>query len=81
MSARLAWWVTDESTCTTDCGSGPPYCWNPDFRVVDSRKVGPAALRPLRDLNELAYLRFDSVYRLFDSLADFEREVEALWSP
>ncbi|MEV5447761.1 transcriptional regulator NrdR, partial [Streptomyces sp. NPDC052644] len=33
---------------------------------------------PLRDLDEVAYLRFASVYRSFDSLADFEREIETL---
>ena len=81
MIEALSWWATVESTCTPDSGSGPAYCWHPDFRVVDSREVSPSAPRPLRDLDEVAYLRFASVYRSFDSLADFEREVEALWSP
>ncbi|HEX6870573.1 MAG TPA: hypothetical protein VF163_05695, partial [Micromonosporaceae bacterium] len=31
-----------------------------------------------RELDEVAYLRFASVYRSFDSLADFEREITAL---
>jgi transcriptional repressor NrdR len=35
-------------------------------------------LGPLRDLDEVAYLRFASVYRSFSSAADFEREIEAL---
>lgn len=40
--------------------------------------MGLAILGPLRDLDEVAYLRFASVYRSFDSLADFEREIETL---
>jgi transcriptional repressor NrdR len=40
--------------------------------------VGLAILGPLRDLDEVAYLRFASVYRGFESLADFEEEITAL---
>jgi transcriptional repressor NrdR len=45
---------------------------------VPSNEVGLAILRPLRELDEVAYLRFASVYRGFDDLADFEREVAGL---
>ncbi|ADU07347.1 transcriptional regulator NrdR [Micromonospora aurantiaca] len=45
---------------------------------IPSHEVGLAILGPLRDLDEVAYMRFASVYRSFDSLADFEREIEAL---
>ena len=45
---------------------------------IPSHDVGLAILGPLRDLDEVAYLRFASVYRSFDSLADFEREIETL---
>ncbi|ASW54143.1 transcriptional regulator NrdR [Plantactinospora sp. KBS50] len=45
---------------------------------VPSHEVGLAILGPLRDLDEVAYLRFASVYRSFESLADFEREIETL---
>ena len=45
---------------------------------IPSHEVGLAILGPLRDLDEVAYLRFASVYRSFDSLSDFEREIEAL---
>jgi transcriptional repressor NrdR len=45
---------------------------------VPSHEVGLAILGPLRDLDEVAYLRFASVYRGFESLADFEKEIEAL---
>ncbi|MEV4622825.1 transcriptional regulator NrdR [Asanoa sp. NPDC049573] len=45
---------------------------------VPSHDVGLAILGPLRDLDEVAYLRFASVYRSFESLSDFETEIEAL---
>jgi len=45
---------------------------------VPSHEVGLAILGPLRDLDEVAYLRFASVYRGFESLADFEDEISAL---
>jgi transcriptional repressor NrdR len=47
---------------------------------VPSQEVGLEILKPLRDLDEVAYLRFASVYRGFESLADFEREISALRS-
>src|SRR5580704_4230106 len=45
---------------------------------IPSHEVGLAILGPLRDLDEVAYLRFASVYRGFESLADFEQEIAAL---
>jgi transcriptional repressor NrdR len=42
--------------------------------------VGLAILRPLRELDEVAYLRFASVYRSFSSVADFEKEIAELKS-
>jgi transcriptional repressor NrdR len=45
---------------------------------VPSNEVGLAILRPLRELDEVAYLRFASVYRSFSSVADFEREIAEL---
>jgi len=46
--------------------------------VVPSHDVGLAILEPLRELDVVAYLRFASVYRGFDSLTDFELEIAAL---
>jgi transcriptional repressor NrdR len=43
-----------------------------------SHEVGLAILGPLRELDEVAYLRFASVYRGFESIDDFEREIESL---
>lgn len=46
--------------------------------TVDSHDVGMATLGPLRELDEVAYLRFASVYRGFDSLEDFDAEISLL---
>jgi transcriptional repressor NrdR len=40
--------------------------------------VGLAILGPLQDLDLVAYLRFASVYRAFDSLEDFETAITEL---
>ena len=45
---------------------------------VPSHDVGLAILGPLRELDEVAYLRFASVYRSFESLSDFEAEIATL---
>ena len=45
---------------------------------IPSQEIGLAILGPLRDLDEVAYLRFASVYRGFESLADFEAEIASL---
>ncbi|MBP2477244.1 transcriptional repressor NrdR [Crossiella equi] len=42
---------------------------------VPSHEVGLAILGPLRELDEVAYLRFASVYRSFSSVEDFEKEI------
>ena len=46
--------------------------------AVDAHEVGLAILGPLRELDEVAYLRFASVYRSFDTLDDFEAEITLL---
>lgn len=45
---------------------------------VPAMEVGMAILGPLRELDEVAYLRFASVYRSFDTLDDFEAEIAML---
>ncbi|WP_194895586.1 transcriptional regulator NrdR [Catenulispora pinisilvae] len=42
---------------------------------IPAHEVGLAILGPLRELDEVAYLRFASVYRAFESLEDFEAEI------
>ncbi len=45
---------------------------------IPANEVGLAILGPLRDLDEVAYLRFASVYRAFESADDFEDEIALL---
>jgi transcriptional repressor NrdR len=45
---------------------------------VDAHEVGLAILGPLRELDEIAYLRFASVYQAFESLEDFESAIALL---
>ena len=45
---------------------------------VSTNEVGKAILPFLRDLDVIAYLRFASVYRQFDTLEDFELAIQAL---
>lgn len=49
-----------------------------DGPEVTSAHVGVAVLDALRNLDEVAYLRFASVYKGFDDAADFERELTLL---
>ena len=48
---------------------------NSGYAEVPSNEVGLAILAPLRQLDEVAYLRFASVYRAFESAGDFEEEI------
>jgi transcriptional repressor NrdR len=45
---------------------------------IDANEIGLAILPPLRELDEVAYLRFASVYQGFDSLEDFEAAIALL---
>jgi transcriptional repressor NrdR len=45
---------------------------------VSSAQIGVAVLDHLRTIDEVAYLRFASVYKNFDAAADFHREIELL---
>lgn len=45
---------------------------------IPAHEVGLAILGPLRELDEVAYLRFASVYRQFESADDFETEIALL---
>ncbi|MBL3700247.1 transcriptional regulator NrdR [Leucobacter luti] len=44
----------------------------------DANEIGLAILPHLRELDEVAYLRFASVYQAFESLADFDAAIEEL---
>ena len=45
---------------------------------IDADEVGLSILDPLRELDQVAYLRFASVYQGFDSLEDFEAAIDSL---
>jgi transcriptional repressor NrdR len=45
---------------------------------VAAHEVGLAVLEPLKALDEVAYLRFASVYKAFDSVDDFATEIAGL---
>jgi len=45
---------------------------------VTSEQVGLAVLERLREVDEVAYLRFASVYKGFEDVGDFQREVGLL---
>jgi transcriptional repressor NrdR len=47
-------------------------------REVPSSLIGEAVMRELRDLDTVAYVRFASVYRCFENVGEFMREVQAL---
>jgi transcriptional repressor NrdR len=49
-----------------------------DGGEVTSSRIGLAVLDRLRILDEVAYLRFASVYKNFDAAADFQSELELL---
>jgi len=45
---------------------------------IEANDIGLTILTPLRELDEVAYLRFASVYQGFDSLDDFESAITQL---
>jgi transcriptional repressor NrdR len=47
---------------------------------INANDIGLAILPPLRELDEVAFLRFASVYQAFESLEDFESAIGQLRS-
>ncbi|QGU02202.1 Transcriptional repressor NrdR [Corynebacterium kalinowskii] len=45
---------------------------------INANDIGLAILEPLRELDEVAYLRFASVYKSFESADDFESEIRLM---
>jgi transcriptional repressor NrdR len=50
-------------------------------REVSSREIGELVMNELRQLDEIAYVRFASVYRSFQDLDAFREEIERLRRP
>ena len=47
-------------------------------REIQSRDVGEQVMKELRDLDEVAFVRFASVYRSFKDLNEFREEIDRL---
>ncbi len=47
-------------------------------REIPSRAVGEAVMNELRDLDQVAYVRFASVYRKFQDIEEFRQEIDRL---
>ncbi|MCX6812818.1 MAG: transcriptional regulator NrdR [Candidatus Berkelbacteria bacterium] len=49
-----------------------------NLRVADSQKIGEIVAKKLKKFDEVAYLRFVSVYKSISSAKNFEKEVKKL---
>ena len=47
-------------------------------REVPSRLIGEAVMKNLKKIDEVAFIRFSSVYRRFEDITEFSEEVEKL---
>jgi transcriptional repressor NrdR len=47
---------------------------------VDSSRIGELAMEQLRALDQIAYIRFASVYQSFEDLETLKREVDTLYA-
>ena len=52
--------------------------YNEMEKEVSSLKIGEMVLKRLKDLDEVAYVRFASVYRQFRDVSEFSDELKAL---
>ena len=59
-------------------GKSNGYFAAADDAEIEAHEVGMAVLEPLRELDEVAYLRFASVYQAWESLEDFEGAIALL---
>lgn len=53
----------------------------PGEREIESKLVGEAVMAELRKLDQVAYVRFASVYRDFQDIHEFKLEIERLAEP
>lgn len=49
-------------------------------REVPSQRIGEDLMRALKDLDDIAYIRFASVYREFRDVEDFQKEISSIFS-
>jgi transcriptional repressor NrdR len=49
-----------------------------DRKEIAAKELGEKVMKPLRDLDEVAYVRFASVYRSFRDIDEFRSELEKM---
>ena len=47
-------------------------------REIDSTEIGEMVIKKLKELDEIAYVRFASVYRQFKDISEFKKEINKL---
>ena len=47
-------------------------------REIDTREVGELVMKELRTIDDVAYVRFASVYRSFQDVDEFREEIELM---
>ena len=57
---------------------GKPYVDTIIMRWIESREVGEIVMRKLRSVDQVAFVRFASVYRQFQDVHAFREEIERL---
>ena len=50
-------------------------------REIESRRIGEMVMRELRRLDQVAYIRFASVYRSFEGVDDFQDAIQEVQRP
>jgi transcriptional repressor NrdR len=50
-------------------------------REIQSRRIGQMVMRELRKLDQVAYIRFASVYRSFEGVDDFQDAIKEVQRP
>jgi transcriptional repressor NrdR len=50
-------------------------------REIESRRIGEMVMRELHRLDQVAYIRFASVYRSFEGVDDFEDAIKEVQRP
>jgi transcriptional repressor NrdR len=50
-------------------------------REIDSRRLGEMVMRELHKLDQVAYIRFASVYKSFEGVDDFQDAIKEVQRP
>ena len=50
-------------------------------REIDAKLIGEFVMQALKGLDEVAYVRFASVYRSFQDIDEFRKELDSLQNP